>query len=239
MSCLQSHPMSYNKVLIGFVLVSFAAVGCGSTDKANDSTGTGGAAPAPTGTGGVAPTAGTGGAVATGTGTGGAAAPAITECGGVMCPAAGMIALLRPTCCTADNKCGTASAMTPTVCELPYVNTSKCPETTILGQMVPGCCMDDMTTCGVKDISGLFGGGCNSRCSSAALSPGILPASCSDGVPMGMCPAAAGTGGMGTGGTGTGGMGTGGTGTGGTGTGGMGTGGMGTGGKGTGGTGGT
>jgi hypothetical protein len=197
--------MWFNKIQIAFVLVSFTAVGCGSTDKAKEGGGASGA-PAASGTGGAAAAVGTGGAPAAVTGGAPAAAPLITQCGGTMCPDNGMLSLLRPTCCTADMKCGTASMMAPTDCKLPVENTSKCPNEIIAGTMVPGCCMADMTTCGVVDVTGFLGGGCNTRCMAALLAPTILPASCSDGVPMGECPKPAGTGGMGTGGTGTGGM---------------------------------
>ncbi len=211
------------------------ALGC-SSKKNNDAAGA-------AGTGGTT-VVGTGGSTAPGTGGMPASlcpmpATPITSCGGVACPAvsAGLAAACVQICCTSANQCGTHNAALDTSnaqCMAPMQNSSLCPDETIMGNNVPGCCVPNTNTCGIQDL--LTGMGCIPRNSMllALIAPGLQPKNC-DGTAPPMGAAGAGTGGMGTGGMGTGGMGTGGMGTGGMGTGGMGTGGMGTGGMGTGG----
>jgi hypothetical protein len=210
------------------------ALALGCSKKSNNNAGAAGTGGAATGTGGAA--TGTGG-----TGTGGAmlACPTatVTSCGGVACPAvsAALAQACTQTCCTAAGQCGTHNALLDTAnaqCAVTPQNTTMCPDETITGTAVPGCCTSDGITCGVVDI--LTGSNtCVARNSPALalLGASLAPKNCDGSTP------ATGTAGTGTGGMGTGGMGTGGTGTGGTGTGGMGTGGTGTGGTGTGGTG--
>jgi hypothetical protein len=142
-----------------------------------------------------------------------------------------MFPLCIQSCCTADNKCGTHNAAMNGACAAVVMNTSKCPDESIAGQMVQGCCTSDGKTCGIVDSAGL--GGMINSCVSRASVPFIMlaPKNCDGSTPMGT--AGMGAAGMGTAGMGTAGMGTAGRGT--AGTGGMGTAGRGTGGMGTGG----
>jgi hypothetical protein len=205
------------------------ALGCGSSgDDDDDMSGTGGAP----GTGGTPvaamSTGGVTGSGGTAAGSGGASG-AVTMCPAGMCPPPSPLAAatMTETCCAPSGMCS-SHMIGAAECKEPFVNTSKCPNPTVLGMPAKGCCMADMKTCGLYDS--LTGSGCISRTMGPVAMLGLKAADVDcDGNPV-MVMAADGGMMMTDGGlTGTGGMGAG---TGGMGTGGMhaGTGGMGTGG---------
>jgi hypothetical protein len=132
--------------------------------------------------------------------------PGVSTCGSETCEAvdANLAMICVQNCCTSDMKCGrlNASPVGSKTCA-PMVNEDPdCPAIMVpVVGMVPGCCMDDGMTCGVQDQTGIFGGGCRSRCSAAILSSGIMDISC-DGETMKACPAPMGGGSGGAGGMG-------------------------------------
>jgi hypothetical protein len=163
--------------------------------------------------GAMAVTGGAGGMMATGTGgTAGTMAslcptdPGITMCGTETCPpvSAGLATACVQTCCTADNACGTGNALMAGMCVAPVMNTSMCPDESIMGSMVPGCCVEGGNECGIINL--LTDMSCIGRASVPPFLATLAPMNC-DGTPVEMM---MGTGGMmmGTGGMmmGTGGM---------------------------------
>jgi hypothetical protein len=214
------------------VVCVLAALGCTSSGDDDDSAaaGTGGAVAASGGAGGAPAMMGSGGMTgAAGMGSGGAAA---VMCGGMACMTSPLGAVLMAGPCCAPSGVCSSKANAATECKEPYVNTSMCADTAVMGFKVTGCCLEGTNNCGIWNS--ITNSGCTDPAMGmlAALIP--KPTKHCDGTAV---EAMGGTGGTGSGGmgAGTGGMGTGGMGTGGMGTGGMGTGGMGTGGMGTGG----
>src|SRR5690349_16022369 len=137
------------------------AMGCGSEEKPDSNGGTGGAG----GTGGMSASGGTGGGggasgmTASGGmggmgGSGGSFCPAdpgITMCGATACPAVdpGLSMICVQTCCTDAMACGTRMAAIGGACNVPMENNTMCPNETVMGTMVPGCCLMDGMTCGI------------------------------------------------------------------------------------------
>jgi hypothetical protein len=129
--------------------------------------------------------------------------PGPAMCGTNACTAIEPTALCIKTCCTADNMCGTKNTIAPT-CMVPPVNNSMCPDETIGGTPVAGCCVSEMTNeCGINNILGV-GPACVGRTSPLLATFGAMleAKTCDGSAVMG---GAGGAGGMG--GTGGGGMG--------------------------------
>jgi hypothetical protein len=216
-------PMWSNRIVCAALCV--VAFGCGASGDDDDSAdgtggalGSGGTPVAMMGSGGVT---GTGGMAA---GTGGAKA-AIMMCASGMCPPPSPLAAatMTETCCAPSGKCS-SHMIGAADCKEPYMNTSKCPNPTIVGMPAQGCCLADMKTCGLYDS--LTGSGCISLTMGPVAALGLKAATVDcDGNPVMMTTPDGGMMMMDGGLTGTGGMGAG---TGGmhAGTGGMGTGGM-------------
>lgn len=131
------------------------------------------------------------------------AEPGITECGREACDPvdADLAMLCVQNCCTADTKCGRRNGrIAGATCQPKSADPD--PDCTpimvsVVG-MLGGCCMDDGVTCGLQDTTGLFGGGCVSRCMTASLVPDVMALSC-DGATMMACsePEGGGAGGQG------------------------------------------
>lgn len=184
--------MSNTHLWLAITILCFA-FGCGSEDNGDSNAGAGGTA-AGTTAGTTAATGGTTGGTtgATGGTTGGTTATGATggttggtaatgdpnNCGGVVCtvPAG---STLTPCCNPMTNTCGMMGTF---ACLAVYEDPAPhmCPNETIMGVMVPGCCADG-TLCGVVDL--LLSGGCTERESIPALIATLPPLYCADGSP--------------------------------------------------------
>jgi hypothetical protein len=171
--------MSNTIRLLGFT-VTLLALACGDDSGGGAGMGAGTTAATPA-TGGMMAT--TGGMTATGgtmTATGGTGAGTMaTMCGAVMCAAG--------ECCTAMMECGMMSPLG--MCLPAFVDPGghMCPDETIAGMMVPGCCTEGGVECGVVDS--LTGSGCASRATASQIAVALggmplEPINCDGTMPM-------------------------------------------------------
>jgi len=185
------------------IMALLTVLGCSSEEGSGDGRDTGGSGASATGGASGNPAGGAGGIPNLCPED-----PGITACGSEICSPveANLASICVQNCCTSDMKCGTRNAIASTECVAKVTDTAMCPNVTLFGMQVPGCCVPNETLCGVQDVSGLFGGGCVPRCRLAAISSEITNVSCADGMPAGAC-TTAGAGGMGGGDSGAGGTG--------------------------------